>query len=81
MKLFELKGLDVKTLSPLAVSKKHNVSLKQIERQLAKGVKVEREHTTNELIAREIALDHISEFPDYYDRLAKVETLEPHKTT
>lgn len=73
MKLFEIKGLDVKTLTPTALAKKHNVSVDQIQKQLVKGIKVEREHTTDGKIAREIALDHLSEFPDYYDRLAKVE--------
>lgn len=73
MKLFEIKGLDVKTLTPTQLAKKHNVSLDVIEKQIAKGVKVEREHTSDEKTAREIALDHLSEFPDYYDRLKKVE--------
>lgn len=73
MKLFEIKGLDVKTLTPTQLAKKHNVSLDVIEKQIAKGVKVEREHTSDEATAREIALDHLSEYPDYYDRLKKAE--------
>jgi hypothetical protein len=31
------------------------------------------EHTTDKEKATEIATDHISEFPDYYDRLNKME--------
>lgn len=73
MKLFEIKGLDVKTLTPEQLAKKHNVELDQIQKQLTKGIAVEKEHTSNEATAREIALDHLSEFPDYYDRLKKVE--------
>lgn len=73
MKLFEIKGLDVKTLTPAQLAKKHDVSIAQIQTQLTKGTKVEKEHTSDEQIAREIALDHLSEFPDYYDRLKKVE--------
>lgn len=73
MKLFEIRDLDVKTLTPAQLAKKHNVSLALIRTQLAKGIRVEKEHTSDEKIAREIALDHLSEFPDYYDRLAKVE--------
>jgi hypothetical protein len=43
------------------------------KKQLAMGVKVEMEHTTNPKIAREIARDHLAEIPDYYTRLAKME--------
>lgn len=73
MKLFEIKGLDVKTFTPAQLAKKHNVSVETIQRQLEKGINAELEHTTDERIAREIALDHLAEHPDYYDRLAKAE--------
>ena len=52
---------------------KHGVSVEQIEAQLEKGVKVEMEHTKNVDTARKIALDHLAEVPDYYDKLAQVE--------
>ena len=41
--------------------------------EIAKGIKVEREHTKSNLVARLIALDHLSELPDYYTRLEKME--------
>jgi hypothetical protein len=41
--------------------------------QVKMGIEVEMEHTTNPLIAEKIALDHLTEFPDYYTRLAKME--------
>jgi len=41
--------------------------------QIAMGVKVEMEHTDNPLLAIEIAMDHLTEFPDYYTRLDKME--------
>lgn len=41
--------------------------------QLAHGVEVEKEHTSNEMIAKMIAKDHLSEFPDYYTGLKKME--------
>ena len=41
------------------------------------GVAVELEHTTDPKIARKIALDHLVEFADYYDRLAKIEATLP----
>ena len=43
--------------------------------QVAKGVKVEMEHTDDPAIAREIAHDHLTEDPKYYDKL---ETIEDH---
>jgi len=41
--------------------------------QLKMGIKVEMEHTTNPLLAKKIAFDHLAEIPDYYTRLAKME--------
>ncbi len=66
--------LDKKTLTVRSLAKLHKVSVEQIERQLAKGIKVEKEHTSKDEVAEEIALDHLKEYPDYYDRLEKVET-------
>jgi hypothetical protein len=63
----------VDTLSPKAIAKKHGVYLNVILRQLEMGINVEQEHTKNPQVAREIALDHLAEFPDYYTRLQKME--------
>lgn len=41
--------------------------------QLAMGVEVEMEHTDDPDIAREIAMDHLEEIPDYYTRLKEME--------
>ena len=41
--------------------------------QLEMGVKVEMEHTDDPAIAREIAMDHLKEHPNYYDSLKKME--------
>lgn len=41
--------------------------------QIAKGQKVEMEHTTDPLVALEIAVDHLTEDPLYYDKLEKIE--------
>ena len=43
------------------------------ENQLKIGIKHEMEHTNNPKIAKEIAKDHLSEDPDYYKKLSKVE--------
>jgi hypothetical protein len=47
-----------------------------LKKQLEKGVKIEMEHTTDENIAEEIAMDHLWEDPKYYDKLEKVEINE-----
>ena len=41
--------------------------------ELELGIEIEMEHTTNEMIAKRIAMDHLSEFPDYYSRLLDME--------
>lgn len=38
-----------------------------------KGMAVELEHTSDRHLAVEIALDHLSEDPDYYDKLEQIE--------
>lgn len=61
------------TPSAEAIAKKHGKDVAEIEAQIAKGIKVEREHTKSDAEAHEIARDHLDEFPDYYDRLDKME--------
>lgn len=43
---------------------------------LAEGMKVEMEHTSNKTIAREIAMDHLTEDVNYYKKLKEVEKKE-----
>lgn len=74
MRLDEITDLIGKpTPSFDSVQKKHGVSKEKLQSQLTKGIKVEQEHTGDLAMAREIALDHLNEFPDYYDRLEKAE--------
>lgn len=42
--------------------------------ELAKGTSVEMEHTSDPKFARQIALDHLAERPDYYDMLERCES-------
>jgi len=42
--------------------------------QLEKGIAIELEHTSDRSLAREIAMDHLEEFTDYYKELDKMET-------
>jgi hypothetical protein len=60
-----------KTLDDIVA--KHGVEKNELEKQLEKGIKVEVEHTTDEAIAKEIAMDHLFEDPKYYDKLNKLE--------
>jgi hypothetical protein len=55
------------------VASKHNVSVEEVNVQLERGKKVELEHTDDEKVACEIALDHLMEDPKYYDKLAAIE--------
>jgi len=43
------------------------------ESELARGIAVEMEHTSDPVIAERIARDHLAELPDYYTRLVRME--------
>lgn len=68
--------LDKPTFSLQSLAKKHNVDYRYLLNQLHQGIKVELEHTTDPKTAKEIALDHISERPDYYEKLKELEGIE-----
>ena len=42
--------------------------------ELRMGIEIEKEHTDDENIAKEIAKDHLEECPDYYTRLERMES-------
>ncbi len=42
-------------------------------KELKMGIEIEMEHTDDEKLAKEIAMDHLVEIPDYYSRLKKME--------
>ena len=69
----KIKGGKADKLSVKDIADKFGVSVSEIEKQLRMGVKVESEHTTSQTTAKEIAMDHLSEMPDYYTRLDKME--------
>jgi hypothetical protein len=48
--------------------------------ELAKGIKVEMEHTQDANQAKEIAKDHLTEDPEYYQKLEKMEKEEGLQT-
>lgn len=70
---------DNKTLSQIV--KKHEKKggddmVSSLKKQLDMGMKVELEHTNDKEKAKEIALDHLWEDPNYYSKLKKIETKE-----
>jgi hypothetical protein len=80
----KLKGglADNKTLEQIA--KKHDKKgyyhvddmMSTLKKQLQMGIKVEMEHTKDKSKAKEIAMDHLYEDPNYYSKLKKMETKE-----
>jgi hypothetical protein len=59
--------------TPTELAKKYKTTYDKIIKKLDKGIKVEKEHTNNRLVAKKIALDHIYEDLGYYDKLLKIE--------
>jgi len=69
-----IQGGKADRLSIEDIAKKHKVSIEAIEKQIEKGISVESEHVGDDKArAREISMDHLAEFPDYYDRLNSME--------
>ena len=67
-----LNGL-AKDKTPQDLADKHSVSLDHIEQQISAGIEVELEHTKDRSIAKEIAMDHLFEDPEYYLKLKSIE--------
>lgn len=55
------------------IAKKHRLDVSFIQKQLDIGEPIEHEHTQDHELARNIALQHLDEIPDYYTRLKKME--------
>jgi len=78
----ENSSRDKKVITLIDIEKKHNKTkdsteyINFLEKQLRKGAAVEKEHTDSIKIARKIAKDHLWEDPNYYTKLAKMETKE-----
>ena len=64
--------LDKPDLTVAEIAKKHKVERSSIQHQLSMGIKVEMEHTNKFDVAKEIALNHLAEDPEYYTKLNKV---------
>ena len=72
----KLKGGLSDNLSIGDIALKHKVGVEELTKQFLQGFKKEFEHTKNEKEASEIAMDHLSEDPEYYTKLKKVEADE-----
>lgn len=75
----QIVGGKADSMSLHDIAKKHNVSLEEITKEYEMGLKVEKEHTTDEKIAQEIAKDHLVEDPQYYTKLQKAKLEEASK--
>ena len=69
--MYENQLLDKPTPTVTQLAVKHKVTRQHLAAQLDTGIKSELEHTSHRDIAREIALDHLGEDPNYYTKLAK----------
>lgn len=74
-----IKGGKGDEMTTQDIADEFDVPVSQINRQLKMGIKVEKEHTKDASLARDIAMDHLSEMPDYYTRLEKMEKTAKQK--
>jgi hypothetical protein len=63
----------VKTPTVKQLATKTGIPQAVLRKAAKRGAKHELEHTKKKKIAREIAMDHIGEDPDYYEKLEKIE--------
>ena len=57
-----------------SIAKKHRQDISFVRNQLKMGIAIEKEHTKDKDLAADIALQHLDEFPDYYNKLKKMES-------
>jgi hypothetical protein len=62
----ELEGGKADGKTPQDISDKHKVDIKDIQKEVEIGIEIEMEHTDSPIKAKEVVLDHLYEFPDYY---------------
>jgi hypothetical protein len=69
----EIPGGLAKDKTTKDLANKYNVELSKIKEYLTNGIRVEMEHTTDVRFAAEIAMDHLWEDLNYYQKLASIE--------
>lgn len=57
------------------IARRHKYPIQTMQKSLELGIKTEMEHTDNKLVAEKIALDHLYEDAEYYEKLQKIEKL------
>jgi len=62
----EYVGGEADNMTPEDLAKKHDVDISDIKKEIGIGTQIEKEHTDDDAVAKEIAMDHIAEYPDYY---------------
>ena len=62
----EFVGGEADNKTPEDLAKKHDVDVSDIKKEIDIGAQIEKEHTDYDAVAREIAMDHIAEYSDYY---------------
>ena len=62
----EIKGGEAEGLTIQDIAKKHKVPIGDIRKEIKLGAKIEMEHTDSKAKAKEIAMDHVTEFHDFY---------------
>jgi len=72
----KLKGGLADDMSVEGLASHHGVKVEKVIDALEMGVNVELEHTTEMMLAFEIAMDHIYEDLNYYNKLEKIESKE-----
>ncbi|MCK9369648.1 hypothetical protein M0R04_07050 [Candidatus Dojkabacteria bacterium] len=77
--LDKMKKEDIKTILKYVGKHDYAPNSDFNTKQLTMGIKIEKEHTDNELVAELIAKDHLKEFPKYYTSLTKMEKEEQIK--
>ena len=73
--IYEIAGNYVNSFLNQGRSNDKKIGPKDVDaKELAIGMKIEMEHTNDKKMAERISLDHLTEMPDYYTRLKKMES-------
>ena len=78
LKEYDLIGTPSPTIRDI-FKKYPNIPQQDLMDQLTMGIKEELEHTGDEAVAREIALDHLKEDPYYYTKLKNAMSADDDK--
>jgi hypothetical protein len=77
LNILGIPALDEEDLQEYKLNVKPTVDVKDVDKEeLKKGINVEKEHTSDIKTATRIALNHLSEDPKYYSKLAKADLEE-----